>query len=385
VGTLISCCKHFTLQARGKNAFWSLAAPEPLAVSWSIICKHSPHTAADHRIDLKDKAQVQDLLQTQAFDYIYHLAALNPFKSNRGEDYFDTNVKGTENLLAGALTLKNKGKKVPDIFLASSALAYVPEKIPLTSFQEASPLEERALNGTLERAHQNILPLKPADGAVSEALLRSYHLSKSDIYYNDSKLLAEMTAHAYAQKGVPVKVGRLVNCYGYHSNQLMNQLLHEAKSGQPSTWVGKDADARDYLFCAGDSPNDDVVRFICTVAEKGQPGEAYNIASGGKFVRDAQTIASLVQGELKAPAKRALDSRVVLSNQKLLALGVAAPKTSPEAGIEMLRAKANLTPATGLMERVKAWFFRVWRHLKKWVCQAFGHARKKGTHYAVPF
>lgn len=334
------------------------------------------NSGTGERIDLKDREQIKGLLRKQPLDSIYHLAALNPFKSNQGADYFDINAQGTENLLEGVLALKKQGQSMPNVFLASTALVYTPDKIPLVSWQPQNPVQESDLDATLENARQKLAVLNPADGQVAETLLGVLNLSKDEIYYNDSKLLAEMTAQAYARKGVPVKTGRLVNCYGKQSDgALMNQLLAESRSGKEPSLDGKDTLARDYLFFDGESSRDDVLRMAQAIADKGKPGEAYNISSSGRFVRSPQAIAENVRHS-KAGAADTSNPAVLLSNQKLLALGVKAPQTSPEEGIRILRQNSTSSGIKGFWHRVKNWFHQAFERIKQGFRKLFGQKSK---------
>jgi len=337
-------------------------------------------TGSHSRINIQDKKRIDKLLEQNPVDTIYHLAALNPFKSNRGADYFDTNVQGAENLLYSVLQLKKQGKKVPKVFLASSALAYTPEKIHIPSLDVTSPIKEEALDRTLEAAAQRVPAEAVTQGEVSQNLLRQFYLSKDEIYYNDSKLLAEMTARTYAKAGVPVKVGRLVNCYGKNANQLMNQLLAEVQSGQTPTLAGKDAKARDYLFFDSKQPQDDLLRSIQAIAEKGRNGEAYNVSSAGRFVRSPQAILNLVQHHgssrntaLQAQTEPARNNPyAILSNQKLLALGVETPRTSPETGIKILCKHPSKSASARLFNRFLEKLSKSWQALKNFFAKLLG-------------
>lgn len=355
------------------------------------LLKSQPHqdvltlsTPTQGRINIQDRGQIRKLLEQQPVDQIYHLAALNPFKSNRGIDYFKTNVEGTENLLQGALSLKKQGKKPPAIFLASSALVYTPERIAIDPLPTTPPITEETLEPLLTRAAEQVPQSALDNGTVSDSLRRQFNLSKDEIYYNDSKLLAEMTARVYANAGVPVKVGRLVNCYGNQSNQLINQLINEANTGKPLTLANKDSEARDYLLFDSHRPQqDDVLRLIQAVAEKGKAGEAYNISSAGRFVRSPQSLVNLVQQiHKRAKAQRPnhaepsiaaipTKSTVILSNQKLLGLGVQPPRTSPEEGIRLICSTSAFSPLQRMWRAVQQAISRVWRSLqhifKKWV------------------
>lgn len=344
-----------------------------------VVTLTQDNNPSGKRIDIKDKEQVRGFLQKKSFDFIYHLAALNPFQSNNGADYFNTNVKGTENILESVLELKRQQKKTPTVFIASTTLVYSPEKIKLDLEQSNNPLEEKQLDKTLEPVCQKLSSIKPSTGSVSESLLSLLKLSKNEIYYNDSKLLAEMIVRFYAKEGVAVKVGRLVNCYGKQSKQLINQLLGELREGKPLTLQGKDSEARDYLFCDATSKHDDVLRMIQAIAEKGQSGEAYHISSAGRFVRTPQSIANTINHS--APHSNATnthndshvlpDPRVILSNRKILSLGVEAPRTSPEEGIRILLQTSPDSSESkcfsGAFSRMKVFIGRV----KQWFCKRF--------------
>ncbi len=326
------------------------------------------------RVDINNKTEIERFLKAQSFDSIYHLAALNPFQSNQGADYFKTNVQGTENLLASVLALKQQHLKTPKVFLASSALVYQPEQLQLDSLPKGGPLSESALEPTLQQSDTVLKHQDPSKAGVSETLLKGLNLSRDAIYYNDSKLLAEMVVRYYAQKGVPLTVGRLVNIYSRDSNQLLNQLVNEANTGS-MTLEGKDPNPRDYLFCDGNSAHDDAIRLIRGVAEKGNPGETYHISSNGQFVRAPQALANWIQKKSVANTAEKPEVSVLLNHQKLLNLGLTAPKTTPEKGLALLQGSRFTTA----WNRLTQWFHQSWSQFKHWIASWFKHQPKHAS------
>jgi nucleoside-diphosphate-sugar epimerase len=292
------------------------------------------------KIDIRNASSIRQALHSKPFDIIYHLAALNPFQSNEGKDYFEVNVQGTENILKTVLELKQQNKKMPDVFLASSVLAYEPEKLtsPSLVLDKKGLIKEKSLEPLFQQSTQELAKMSDSLKSVSEKLLTAFRLKPADIFYNDSKLLAELMADHYSKQGVPVKTGRLVNCYSQHSNQLPNQLVREQQTLQSTSLQNKDSQARDYLYYRANSEHDDVLRMMQGVAEKGSAGESYHIASAGRFVRRPETLKNLVDGKNNnLPSSASENPFVFLSTKKTERLAFPQAKTSPEKGIQLLQ------------------------------------------------
>ena len=131
--------------------------------------------------DLMDHKLLLDIITEQQIEIIFHLAAqvevgvglINPFLT------FETNVRGTYNLLEACRLAKQSGHNIESIIVASSDKAYgeyPKEKMP---YRETYPL----------------LPKFP---------------------YDTSKACADMICNAYSidQYGLPIVITRFSNIYG---------------------------------------------------------------------------------------------------------------------------------------------------------------------------
>ena len=95
--------------------------------------------------------------------------------------------------------------------------------------------------------------------------------------YAAAKLAAEAYCYAYHRSyGLDVRISRLFSVYGIGMNRFaIHDIIRkiQANSGEV-TILGDGLQVRDYLYI------DDAVRGIGLIADKGKPGEDYNVASG---------------------------------------------------------------------------------------------------------
>jgi GDP-4-dehydro-6-deoxy-D-mannose reductase len=193
-----------------------------------------------HRIDLRDEAAVRLLLEQVQPEHIYHLAALaSPRRSfDAPWETLENNIRAQLNLILACLQLNIK----PRLLVISSAEVYATLDTPLT--------EDTPFN-----------PTNP---------------------YGVSKIAQDMLALQYYQSHhLPILRARPFNHIGpgqgmgFVAPDFATQIARiEAGKQEPILEVGNLAARRDFTDVR------DVVRAYHLIAEGGQPGEVYNIASG---------------------------------------------------------------------------------------------------------
>lgn len=195
------------------------------------------------RIDLTDYAQVQELLARCRPQAIYHLAA-QAFVPRSFEDPWDTlenNIRGQLNLIQACLDLAIQ----PRILIVSSAEIYgasEPESLPLS--------EDTAIR-----------PTNP---------------------YSVSKVAQDMLGLQYfLSHDLPIMRARPFNHIGPGQNErfvapAFARQIAAIEEGQSEAviYVGNLESKRDFTDVR------DIVRAYHLIVKRGQPGEAYNIASG---------------------------------------------------------------------------------------------------------
>lgn len=195
------------------------------------------------RIDLKSYSQVRDLLRDYAPDTIYHLAA-QAFVPRSFEDPWETlenNIRSQLNIFQACLELDLRPRTV----IISSAEIYG----AVSSAQ--LPLDEQT----------EIRPTNP---------------------YSVSKVAQDMLAlQFYLSHGLPIMRARPFNHIGPGQNirfvapAFAIQIAKiEANLQEPFIYVGNLEAKRDFTDVR------DIVRAYTLIADKGRPGEAYNVASG---------------------------------------------------------------------------------------------------------
>jgi GDP-4-dehydro-6-deoxy-D-mannose reductase len=196
--------------------------------------------------DICDPSSIKEAVSRAEPDQVYHLAAMasvaDSFKNPRKT--FEVNVSGTKNLLEAVRALKID----PRILLVISAEVYgavSPEKMPI----------------------KEDCPLKPQNP------------------YAESKAEADAIGHQYFKKyGLKVIRARPFNHIGPRQSEsfvvssFARQIAEiENGGGDPTLKVGNLKAKRDFTSVS------DVVLAYRLLAEKGQPGEAYNVCSGKTY------------------------------------------------------------------------------------------------------
>jgi GDP-4-dehydro-6-deoxy-D-mannose reductase len=195
-----------------------------------------------HHLDLSDQLSTIDLINRVQPEQIYHLAG--NIQAGRGIDTLDAaadrdNLEATLNLYRACLRLK----KLPKIVFASTGAVY----------------------GQSTDAMTETLTLEPLNA------------------YAASKAAADMLGSTYWEKnGLPIINARLFNYLGPGQDEqtALSRFAHELarlerSNASPAILNVGNLDAeRDFTDIA------DLVSALMLLMERGEPGEAYNVASG---------------------------------------------------------------------------------------------------------
>jgi len=187
--------------------------------------------------DLSDRAALTRAVADCRPDAVFHLAGI--IKSADSEAYYKSNLFGTLNLLDAVMQLERR----PKVVLASSSAVYGLTK-------SARPITERS-------------PLRP----ITE--------------YAVSKAAQEAAALRYHYAfGLPVVIVRMFNLLGpgqsldLACSAFARQIALAESSDQTEIVTGNLDARRDFVDVR------DAVRAFELVAQKGKPGQVYNVCSG---------------------------------------------------------------------------------------------------------
>ena len=192
------------------------------------------------KIDIREKNQINEL--SNDFDYVFHLAGIADIVPSieNPVDYFDTNVKGTLNLLEFSRT--NNLKKF--LYAASSSCYGLAQNFPTKETDPISPEYPYALTKYL-----------------GEELVKHW---------------------GYCYK-MPVNSLRLFNVYGPRSRTsgaygaVFGVFLSQKINNKPFTIVGDGKQTRDFTFVT------DVASAFYEVATSDVINEIFNIGSGSTY------------------------------------------------------------------------------------------------------
>ncbi len=206
----------------------------------------SPNYFFEHA-DIRDRAALDRVIYEHAPDAIMHLAAESHVdRSIDGpEDFVDTNIKGTYNLLEAARGYwascgKPEGFRFHQIS-TDEVFGSLPDD-PALLFTEDTPYDPRS-------------PYS-ASKAASDHLVRAWH----ETY------------------GLPVVLSNCSNNYGpYHfPEKLIPVTILNAIGGKPLPVYGDGSNIRDWLYV------EDHTDALLLVVEKGEIGRSYNIGGGNE-------------------------------------------------------------------------------------------------------
>ncbi|WP_374652618.1 dTDP-glucose 4,6-dehydratase [Dongia sp.] len=197
--------------------------------------------------DIADLATVQGIFAQFRPDWVFHLAAeTHVDRSIDGpEAFLQTNVIGTERLLMAAL----------GYWRALDAAARAGFRFVHVSTDEVYGALGATGAFTEESAYRPNSPYA-ASKAASDHLARAWHVTY----------------------GLPVVISNCSNNYGpfQFPEKLIPHIVIRALNGETLPVYGQGANIRDWLFVG------DHVTALCAVAERGRPGEKYNIGGHGE-------------------------------------------------------------------------------------------------------
>lgn len=215
---------------------------------WGGSLSGAPHADFEAvRLDVTDRARVQEVVGDVAPDEIYHLAALSQPTLDDERAYYDVNLHGTLHVLAAARAVGAR------VLVVSSAYVY----------------------GARAGAIAEDAPLRPMNP------------------YGASKAAAEMAAVAAAAGGVHATIARPFNHSGpgqppaFFVPTLIQQLaaIRDGRA-EPELRLGNLDAVRDL------SDVRDVVLAYPLLLRHGRPGEAYNVGRGeGVAMREVVRLA----------------------------------------------------------------------------------------------
>ena len=217
--------------------------------------------------DIRDRALLNRLFVEHQFDTVVNFAAESHVDRSitQPEVFLETNILGTQALLD---TAKSYWKLDPED-------KYSREYQPGVRYLQVSTDEVYGALGQTGR-FQEITPLSPNSP------------------YSASKASADMIVRAYYETyGMPVNITRCSNNYGpfQFPEKLIPLMIHNCLEGKPLPIYGDGMQVRDWLYV------EDHCAAICTVLEKGMPGEVYNI--GGNNEKANLEIVKLILRKLK--------------------------------------------------------------------------------------
>lgn len=227
--------------------------------------------------DLSDKTAIKRAVEKSAPDVVFHLAGL--LKSDLHDNFYNVHVLGTISLLDAMVALGMS----PAIMIASSSAVYGPGigRKPITERFVLRPQTHYALS----------------KAAQEMAALRFYHVH-----------------------GLPVMCVRTFNLLGpglsldMACSSFARQIALAEKTGKPAVIsTGGLGAKRDFVDVR------DAVRAYELIANKGKPGEVYNVCSGGA-VAISECLAILLK-QAKVPVEAVLDPERVQKNDIPVQIG----------------------------------------------------------------
>ncbi|HEX5759271.1 MAG TPA: NAD-dependent epimerase/dehydratase family protein [Thermoanaerobaculia bacterium] len=209
-----------------------LARGHQVAGTWVDAPFHWPGVEP-HEADVRDAARLREVMRETAPDAVVHLAGLSHVGESwtRMPEYFQVNVLGTENVLAAAAG-------GPRVVVASSAEVYgqVPE--------DEQPIGEARP------------PAPRTPYALTKAAAERLALTRGAIVARSFNLVGAGQSPSFALPAFAA------------------QLAAMAESGEPVLRVGNLTPRRDFVHV------EDGAEAFALLAERGEPGTVYNVASG---------------------------------------------------------------------------------------------------------
>lgn len=234
-----------TLLERG----WSVysAGPERGPTVAGVLSRAEVDAVHWLRTDVRRAEDVSAAVEQSQPDHVFHLAGVSyvPDAQEAPTLAFDVNTLGAVRLLAAIARARREGRLDPKVLIIGSATQYGrhdPVEMPLTEAAEQRPVTVYAAS----KAAQEIAALQSwrSDG-VRVVCTRSFNHSGAG--HAPHFLLPALVRRALA--------------------------LRDGSAAERALHLGADS-VRDYLHVS-----DVVAAYVC-LAERGTPGEAYNVCSG---------------------------------------------------------------------------------------------------------
>ena len=250
------------------------------------------------RMNVADPA-LADVVRSERPPLLVHFAAETHVTRSEeaGETFFRTNVDGTRTVLDAALAAG-----VERVVHISTDEVYGP--CPAEPFREDQKL--------------------PGEGLATSAYARS-------------KAVADDLARSYADR-LAVVIARPTNCIGpwQHPEKAVPRWATRALRGERLPVWGDGGQIRDWMFVA------DAVSGLRALAERGEPGTAYNLGPAGEAVPNVEIARMVARAAgagddavyLSAYDRPQHDRRYAVSTERVAALGWAATRTVAEAVAE---------------------------------------------------
>ena len=275
------------------------------------------------KLDLyKDKSKINKIFKNYKVDNVFHLAGLADIVPSivKPQDYFDTNVVGTLNILEAA-----KNFKVKKFIYAASASCYgIPKKYPTN---ETSPV-------TTEYPY-----------ATSKYLGEKLVLDWAKIY--------KMNNVSFRFFNVYGPRSRTTGAYG----AVFGVFLAQKLANKPLTIVGNGKQTRDFIHVF------DVTSALCKSIKNAKSGEIYNLGSGKQTT--VNQIANLI------------------SNKKLFIPERPGEPKRSQADIKKIKNHLNWYPKINIFDGVKDLLSNLdnYKHAPVWTKNKIKLATKVWFHY----
>jgi GDP-4-dehydro-6-deoxy-D-mannose reductase len=221
---------------------------------------HHPISLADvrmHSIDIRDRAAVHQVIADESPDWIFHLAAIShvPAASRDPELTFDVNVGGTFNVLE---SVRQLGRRARVVFVSTGHL-YGNIDSGESGFSEESPVQDTSFYGTTKLMGEQLVRSLVRDCGLEIVIARPFN---------------------HTGPGQPPS---------FACPEFARAIAEGVNGGGPvHLRTGRLEPLRDI------SDVRDVVRAYTLLAERGTPGEAYNVCSG-TMVSMAEVIRNLAE------------------------------------------------------------------------------------------
>lgn len=240
--TLITGINGFIGSALAAHAITS--GHDVVGLIRDINHKSKPQSATIIKGDITDIELLKRIIADYEITTIFHLAAQSIVKiaHTNPVNTFASNINGTINVIEAARQVNKKCK----IVIASSDKAYgVHDTLPYVETMDVRP-----------------------DGP-----------------YATSKACADLIAQSYAKEyGMDINIVRCANVYGggdmNMSRIIPNTITRILKGLKPVVYSGVLQFKREFIHV------DDVCRAYLTIAERGQPGEIYNVGDEQVYTID---------------------------------------------------------------------------------------------------